>query len=136
MAFSKHVWDQLKATTADELETALKHDGYKLDPASAGAIHAYIKKTPQGNKRVAIHWHPKKAYGPNLLKGLLSDIGWTEADLFRVGLVAGQPAKVTIPTCLIPCTACDRGIVANGKPCPICGGSGQQEVPELPQTSL
>lgn len=133
MAFSQHVWNQLKATTADELESALKRDGYKPDPASAGAIHAYIKQTPQGNKRVTIHWHPKKSYGPKLLNGLLSDIGWTEDDLYRVGLIAGKSKRENaVPTYLIPCTACDRGIVGTGSPCPICGGSGQREVTEIP----
>jgi|SRR5271157_1027035 len=134
MDFAKHVWNQLKATTADELESALKLDGYTLDPASTGAIRAYIKKTPQGNQRITIHWHPHKTYGPKLLKGLLSDAGWTEEnDLRRVGLIAGNPTQGNaIPTYLIPCTACDRGIVGTGDPCPICGGSGQQEVTELP----
>jgi predicted RNA binding protein YcfA (HicA-like mRNA interferase family) len=97
MAFSQHVWNQLKATTADELESALKRDGYKFDPASAGAIHSYIKQTSEGNKRVAIHWHPKKSYGPKLLTALLIDIGWTEDDdctvwgLSQVNLNRGIP---------------------------------------------
>jgi predicted RNA binding protein YcfA (HicA-like mRNA interferase family) len=134
MAFSKHVWNQLKATTADELESALKRDGYTLDPASKGAIRAYIKKTPEGNSRVAIHWHPNKSYGPKLLTGLLRDSGWTEDDdLYRVGLIA-RPSTLanTIPTYLIPCTECDRGIVGTGSPCPICGGTGHREVSEPP----
>ena len=38
MAFSKHVWNQIKATTADELIDALERDGYTKDPASKGAI--------------------------------------------------------------------------------------------------
>ncbi len=86
MAFSKSVWDQLKATTADELIAALKKDGYQQDPASADATIAYIKP---GNppKRVVIHYHPRKTYGPKLLKGLLADIGWTEGDMRRIKLV-------------------------------------------------
>ena len=133
MAFSQHVWNQLKATTADELESALKRDGYKPDPASAGAIHTWIKESPQGNNRAAIHWHPKKSYGPKLLKALLSDIGWTEDDdVIRVGLVSAVKSKTesTVPTYLIPCTDCDRGIVGTGSPCPTCGGTGHQEVTE------
>lgn len=135
MAFSKHVWNQLKATTADELESALFRDGYKLDPASAGAIRGYIKKTPKGNKRATIHWHPQKSYGAGLLKGLISDVGWTsEDDLRRVGLIAGsRTKKVSVPTYLIPCNACDRGIAQDGKPCLICGGLGQREVAEPPE---
>jgi predicted RNA binding protein YcfA (HicA-like mRNA interferase family) len=129
MAFAKHVWNQLKATTADELESALQRDGYKLDPASAGAIHAYIKKTPQGNKRAAIHWHPKKAYGAHLLKGLLSDIGWnTEADLARVGLIQGN-VRASLPAMMmVPCN-CAGGVTATGDPCPDCGGTRFKEIP-------
>lgn len=36
MAFAQHVWNQLKSLTADELIAALKRDGYRQDPASAG----------------------------------------------------------------------------------------------------
>lgn len=43
MAFPQHVWQQLKATTADEIIAALKRDGYKQDPASADVTIAYIK---------------------------------------------------------------------------------------------
>ncbi len=86
MAFSKHVWNQLKATTAGELIDALKRDGYTQDPASKGAILAYIKLSSP-NKRVTIHYHPRKSYGPKFLKGLLDDIGWDEDDLRRVKLI-------------------------------------------------
>lgn len=134
MAFPKHVWNQLKNVTADNLESALVRDGYHLDPASSGAIRAYIKKTAQGNKRITIHWHPHKTYGAGLLKGLVADAGWiSENDLQRVGLIAGSGKKIAVPTYLIPCKACDRAISENGKPCPICGGSGHQEVAELPE---
>lgn len=49
MAFSQHVWNQLKATTADELIAALKKDGYQKDPASSDATIAYIKAGPVRN---------------------------------------------------------------------------------------
>jgi predicted RNA binding protein YcfA (HicA-like mRNA interferase family) len=86
MAFAQHVWQQLKSTTADEIIAALKRDGYKQDPASADATIAYIKAgTP--NRRVVIHYHPRKTYGPKLLTALLHEIGWTEADMRRVKLI-------------------------------------------------
>lgn len=130
MAFSKTVWNQVKAATADDLVAALKRDGYKLDPASKGAIQAYIKTTPSGNKRVTIHWHPQKAYGPKLLQGLLGDLGWTEVDLQRVGLIKGISKRENpIATMLVPCQMCDHGIVQGRMSCPICGGTGHQEVP-------
>jgi predicted RNA binding protein YcfA (HicA-like mRNA interferase family) len=86
MAFSKHVWDQLKATTADELIAALGRDGFAKDPAGKGATIAFIKPA-NPNKRVVIHYHPRKTYGPGLLKGLIADIGWDEKDLRRVKLI-------------------------------------------------
>ncbi|MGC2111150.1 MAG: type II toxin-antitoxin system HicA family toxin [Candidatus Korobacteraceae bacterium] len=86
MAFSQHVWDQLKATTADELIRALERDGYTKDPASKGAMIGYIKSSGP-RRRVVIHYHPRKTYGPALLKGLIADIGWNEHDLKRVKLI-------------------------------------------------
>lgn len=86
MAFPPNVWSQLKNLTADDLIKALHRDGWERDPASRGAILGFIQ-SGSPNKRVTIHYHPKKTYGPKLLKGLLADIGWTEADLRRLKLV-------------------------------------------------
>jgi predicted RNA binding protein YcfA (HicA-like mRNA interferase family) len=86
MAFSKNVWNQLKNITADELISALKRDGYTKDPASKDATISYIRKGSE-TKRVVIHYHPGKTYGPGLLKGLITDIGWKEADLRRLKLI-------------------------------------------------
>ncbi len=86
MAFSKNVWDQLKNTTADELISALQRNGYTKDPASRDATISYIKKNKE-TKRIVIHYHPRKTYRPGLLKGLLSDIGWTVDDLRRLKLI-------------------------------------------------
>jgi predicted RNA binding protein YcfA (HicA-like mRNA interferase family) len=87
MAFSQHVWNQLKAITADELIAALQRDGYEKDPASSGARIGYIKKANPHNKRVVIHYHPRKTFGPGLLKDLLEDIGWTEEEMRRLKLI-------------------------------------------------
>jgi predicted RNA binding protein YcfA (HicA-like mRNA interferase family) len=86
MAFPQHVWNQLKSVTADELIAALKRDGYRQDPASADATIAFIK-VGNPSKRIVIHYHPRKTYGPKLLKALLADIGWSEADMRRVKLI-------------------------------------------------
>ena len=86
MAFSKNVWNQLKSTTADEFISALERDGFTKDPASKDATIAYIKASSP-KKRVVIHYHPRKTYGPGLLKGLIADIGWDEDDLKRVRLI-------------------------------------------------
>jgi len=86
MAFPKHVWDQIKAITADELISALERDGYTKDPASRDATISCIKaSTPR--RRVVIHYHPRKTYSPGLLKALLADVGWSEEDLRRLTLV-------------------------------------------------
>jgi len=87
MAFSPNVWNQLKNTTADELIKALLRDGWVKDPASNDATIAYLKKTPAGNKRIVIHYHPKKTYGPKLLKALIEDIGWEEDGLRALKLI-------------------------------------------------
>ena len=86
MAFAQHVWNQLKSVTADELIAALKRDGFQQDPASADATIAYIKASSP-SKRIVIHYHPRKTYGPKLLKALLADIGWSEAEMRRLKLI-------------------------------------------------
>lgn len=86
MAFTPNVWNQLKNLTADNLIKALERDGWTKDPASKGATIGYIKGgSPK--KRIVIHYHPKKTYGPGLLKGLIADIDWTEEDLRSLKLI-------------------------------------------------
>ena len=75
-------WDQLKNITADDLIRALENDGWKLRSGS-GSRRIYLN----GSKLVSIHYHPKKAYGRNLLRDLLKDIGWSENDLKRLKLI-------------------------------------------------
>ena len=84
MNYSPNTWNQLKNTTADELVKALKKDGWERDEERAGgAILAFRKSS----ERITIHYHPKKTYGPKLLKGLLDKIGWSEKDLQRLKLI-------------------------------------------------
>jgi len=83
MTFPPHLWQQLKSVTADELIRALVKDGWSLD-ARRGAEQVYFH--PDG-RRVSIHYHPRKTYGPKLLKSLLADIGWDEKDYRRLGLI-------------------------------------------------
>jgi predicted RNA binding protein YcfA (HicA-like mRNA interferase family) len=84
MAYSASVWSQLKNITADELISALEKSGWKLEPGCKGAIQVY--RNAKG-ERAGVHYHPKKTYGPKLLKGLLEDIGWTEDELKRLKLI-------------------------------------------------
>lgn len=83
MKFPKHIWQQIRNVTADELIAALERDGWARDH-HRGAEQIY--RHPDG-RRVSIHYHPRKTYGPKLLKALLADIGWTTADLRRLKLV-------------------------------------------------
>ena len=46
-----------------------------------------MKEDLSGNDRIVVHFHPKKTYGPKLLKKLLSDTGWDESDLARLKLI-------------------------------------------------
>jgi len=84
MGFSKNVWEQLKNITADELITALVKNGFVLDePVRTERIYRHPDR-----RKVSIHYHTgNKCYGRKLLKSLLEDIGWTEADMRRLKLI-------------------------------------------------
>ncbi|CAD6548874.1 hypothetical protein LMG28727_04903 [Paraburkholderia kirstenboschensis] len=84
MSFPSHVWDQLRSITADELIEALEKDGFRVEPGP-GSIRIY--RHPVSKTRVSVHYHPKKTYGPKMLKGLLDDAGWSIDDLRRLRLI-------------------------------------------------
>lgn len=83
MKYSRQVWDQLKNITADELIKALEKSGWVEDESSQN-IRVYIHPD---KRRVAIHYHPKKTYGPKLLKALLEDIDWSEKEMRKLKLI-------------------------------------------------
>lgn len=82
MSFAPHVWDQLRSITADELIRALERDDWIKDEAE-GSSQIYLKN----GRRVSVHFHPGKTFGPKLLKRLLADTGWVVSDLRRLKLV-------------------------------------------------
>jgi predicted RNA binding protein YcfA (HicA-like mRNA interferase family) len=84
LVYSKNAWDQLKGILCDDLIGFLKKDGWVWD-VTIGASQAYIH--PQRKKRITVHYHPNKSYGPSLLKALLEDIGWTEKDMKRLKVI-------------------------------------------------
>lgn len=87
MSYPQNVWNQLKNTTADKLMNALKKDSWERED-STGARISYRKAMGNGEvRRIVIHYHPRKTYGPKLLKGLLSDTGWSTEDLKRLKLI-------------------------------------------------
>lgn len=84
MSLGSAAWSQIKGIHADTLVKALKKDGFK-ETYSKSAIRTY--RHPDGRK-VTVHWHTrKKTYTPRLLKALLKDIGWSEGDTKRLGLI-------------------------------------------------
>lgn len=88
MNYPQNVWDQLKNTTVEKLMKALEKDDWEEDNPASARI-PYRKVMDNGEvRRVVIHYHPKKTYGPKLLKGLLKDIGWSVEDLKRLKLIA------------------------------------------------
>lgn len=84
MSFAPHIWDQLRSISADELIEALERDGFEVEPGP-GSIRIY--RHPTTKNRVSVHYHPKKTFGPKLLKGLLDDIGWSADDMKRLKLI-------------------------------------------------
>lgn len=83
MKYSKQAWAQVKGKTCDELISALLKDGFQQDEKTGPRIVF----RHQDGRRVAIDYHPNKTYGPNLLKALLDDIGWSEADMRRLKFI-------------------------------------------------
>lgn len=88
MTFPPAIWQQIKNTSADKLIRALEKDGWMEEP-TIGAIRPFVK----GDRRVTIHFHPGKTYGPKTLKNLLDDIGWSEEDLGRLKLVKKKKSR-------------------------------------------
>ena|SRR5271157_1428378 len=115
MAYPKHIWEQLKNLSADDLIRALEQDGWEAD-ACNGAHIPYLH--PITRQRITIHYHPQKTYGPKLLQGLLSDIGWTEEDMQRLGMISGLPAASASETIVL---IEQRSVLAWGLRCKGCG---------------
>lgn len=87
--YSKPIWDQLKNTTIQKIGKALEKDGWQKEE-SKGATQGYRNKA---GRRVVLHPHPKANKGAKLLKGLLSNIGWSEDDLQRLKLIKGTSRR-------------------------------------------
>lgn len=89
MAWPKHMWDQLKNLTAQDLINALdkKDSHWKLVHIKGSRYVYYNPNRPPTMQYVSIHFHPRKTYGPKQLQGLLEAIGWTEDDMRRLKLI-------------------------------------------------
>ena len=84
MKYSKNVWEQLKAKTADDFISALEKDGFALDTkVKTERIYRH-----SDGRRVSIHYHTGgKCYGRSLLKALVEDTGWSEANMRSLKLI-------------------------------------------------
>jgi predicted RNA binding protein YcfA (HicA-like mRNA interferase family) len=88
MAYSTNVWNQLKNLSVEAIISALLRDGWKEESrGKTSGTRAFMKVIGQSSARIVIHYHPGKTYGPKFLRGLLSDIGWSEDDLRRLKLI-------------------------------------------------
>ena len=88
MKFPKSTWNQLKNLTVEQIIKALEKDGWEK-VKSPNATIPYRKFFPELGKprRIVIHYHPKKTYGPKFIMGLLHEIGWSEEDMKRLKLI-------------------------------------------------
>ena len=131
MAFSSHVWNQLKNLTKGDLTSALDRDGWTLY-STKGAIRLYLKgRDGLPPLRVEIHYHAgPDTCGPGLLKGILKSTEWTEGDFVRLGLVKGAARRDerSLEFATVRCDCVD-GTVDGSLPCPRCGGTRFVEVP-------
>lgn len=84
MSYPGHIWNQLKNLSAQDLADALEKDGWIHDE-KCGAVQVYRHSD---GRRVTIHFHSGKTYGPKLLKELLKRINWSLADMQRLKLIS------------------------------------------------
>lgn len=77
MKYPHQVWEQLKNKTPSDFISALNRQLGGPDEIN-GSEHIY--RFPDG-RRVSIHYHKKRCYGPSLLKKLLEQIDWTEKEM-------------------------------------------------------
>jgi len=81
--YPPHIWNQLKNKTARDFILALEKDSaIRIETRGAEQIFRYPDK-----RRISIHFHPNKTYGPKLLKALIEDTGWSVEDMKRLGFI-------------------------------------------------
>ena len=91
--FSPNAWSQIKGLSLKRLKQALRDDEWTKEPGQKGNRETWINKDRK--RSVVLHYHARKTFGPSLLKSLLKDIGWTEDDLERLGLIKPRKKNLT-----------------------------------------
>lgn len=78
----------VKGQDCSRLDQGIKRDGW-TEEARSGETRGFVKQSIDGTgrKRVVIHFHPKKQYGPRLIRYLVRDIGWSDEDLRRLEMI-------------------------------------------------
>ena len=85
--YSKRVWDQLNNKTVQDIQKAMKRDGWVLEDGNRGPPAYHNPNKPPNANRIVLHVHPKQVKGPKVLKKILDDLGWTEQDMLDLKLV-------------------------------------------------
>jgi predicted RNA binding protein YcfA (HicA-like mRNA interferase family) len=78
-----NIWAQLKNMTADDFINALEKDGWIYRGGSGSSSRVYTKD----QHMVSIHYHSHQGYGPDQLRDIFKDTGWTEQDLKKLKLI-------------------------------------------------
>ena len=72
-----------RGITARELIRALHQDRFELS-RTRGSHHIYVH--PDGRRVVVAFHRPGDTFPIGTLRGMVADIGWSDADLLRLGL--------------------------------------------------
>ena len=73
-----------KGVSAREFTKALEADGF-VNIRTNGSHHFY--RHPDGRCTTVSFHHKSDTFGTGLLKGMISDVNWTEDDLRRLDLI-------------------------------------------------
>ena len=83
MEFSQSTWDHIQTLRITKFRSALKKDEYKY--LKSNGVHEHWQNS---DGRIAtIRSKGRSLIGPNSVKSLLLQTGWTEDDLVRLGLI-------------------------------------------------
>ena len=94
--YPRHVWDQLRNKTIQDIAKALEKDGWVREDSRGATIPYRHPERPPDCNRVVLHMHPKATKSPKIMKGLLQRIRWSEDNLVDLKLIK-RPSKKRQP---------------------------------------
>ncbi len=80
--------DTPRGMTARDLIQALHTDGFRL-ARTRGSHHIY--RHADGRRMVVAYHRIGDTFPIGTLKAMIADIGWSDGDLRRLGLLSGKP---------------------------------------------